>query len=146
MLSDANTMAANSELLLLQVHQGFNVFRHIPCIVSDIPNPDLLNPMQIGKLHDLQKWIFQFMKTHERLYKYIAISLSMFAYHDLTPKTMSSEEISQLNGMEMKEMSRYLLGVVIQSLRGRSPSQISKFNHSIECTRAWLEFSMYAQY
>jgi hypothetical protein len=43
-------------------------------------------------------------------------------------------------------MSRYLLGVVTQSLRGGSPTQHPIFNHAMECTRALLEFYMYARY
>jgi hypothetical protein len=43
-------------------------------------------------------------------------------------------------------MSRYLLGVVTQSLRGASPAQRPKFNHAIEWTRALIEFYMYARY
>jgi hypothetical protein len=43
-------------------------------------------------------------------------------------------------------MSRYLLGVVTQSLRGGSPAQRPIFNHAIECTRALLEFYMYTRY
>jgi len=46
----------------------------------------------------------------------------------------------------MKEMSRYLLGVVTQSLQGRRPTQHPIFNHANECTRALLEFYMYVQY
>jgi len=122
------------------------VFLHIPCIVSNLPKPDLLHTMQIGMLDHLQKWIFHFMKTHKRLDKDNAIWLSMPAYHALTPKNKSYEEVSQWNGKEMKEMSRYLLGVVTQSLRGGSPAQRPIFNHAIECTRALLEFYMYAQY
>jgi len=72
-LSDTNTKAADAELSSRHVHQGFNVFRHIPCIVSNLPKPDLLHTMQIGRLDHLQKWIFHFMKTHERLDKYNAI-------------------------------------------------------------------------
>jgi len=116
MLSDANTKAADAGLSSRHVHRGFNVFRHIPCMVSDLPKPDLLHTMQIGMLDHVQKWIFHFMKMHERLDKYNAIWLSVPAYHDLTPKNKSYEEVSQWNGKEMKEMSRYLLGVVTQSL------------------------------
>jgi hypothetical protein len=97
-------------------------------------------------LNHLQKWIFHFMKTHERLDKYNAIWLSEHAYHDLTPKTKSYEEVSQWNGKEMKEKNGYLLGVVTQYLRGGSPTQRSIFNHAIECTPALLEFHMYARY
>ena len=86
------------------------------------------------------------MKTHERVDKYNAIWLSVPAYHDLTPKNKSYEEVSQWNGKEMKEMSRYLLGVVTQSLRGGSTAQRPIFNRAIECTRALLEFYMYARY
>jgi hypothetical protein len=92
--------------------------------------------MQIGMLGPLQKWIFHFMKTHEWLDKYNAIWVSVPAYHDLTPKNMSYEEDSQWNGKEMKEMSRYLLGVVTQSLRGGSSAQGPILNRAIGCTRA----------
>jgi len=51
--------------------------------------------MQIGMLHHLQMWIIHFMKTHERLNKDNAIWLSLPAYHDLSPKTKSDEEVSQ---------------------------------------------------
>jgi hypothetical protein len=72
-LSDANTKAANAEILLRHVHQGFNVFRHIPYIISDLPKTDLLHTMPICTLDHLQKWIFHFMKTHEQIDKYNAI-------------------------------------------------------------------------
>ena len=68
-LGDANTKEADAELLSCHVHWRFNVFWHISCIVSDLLKPDLLDTMQIGLLHHLQKWIFHFMKTHERLDK-----------------------------------------------------------------------------
>jgi hypothetical protein len=102
--------------------------------------------MQIGMLDHLQQLIYHFMKMHARLDKYNAIWLSVPAYHDLTPKNKLYEEVSQWNGKEMKEMSRYLLGVVTQSLRDGSPAQRPIFTHAIECTRAWLVFYMYAPY
>jgi len=145
-LRHANTKPADAKLSLRHVHRWFNMFRHIPCIVSDLPMPGLLHTMQIGILDQLQKWIFHFMKTHERLDKYNAIRLSVPAYHDLTPKNKSYEEVSQWNGKEMKEMSWYLLGVVTQSLRGGSPIQHPIFNCVIQCNRGLLEFFMYARY
>jgi len=54
--------------------------------VSELPKVDLLHTMHIGMLDHLQKWIFHFMKKHERLDKYNAIWLSVPAYHDLTSK------------------------------------------------------------
>jgi hypothetical protein len=72
-LSDANPKAGDAELSLCNVHTGFNVFRHILCIVSNLLKPNLLHTMQIGMLDHLQKWILHFMKTHERLDKYNAI-------------------------------------------------------------------------
>jgi hypothetical protein len=145
-LSNANTKAANAELSSRHVHRGFNVFQHIPCIVSDLPKPNLLHTMQIGMLDHLQTWIFHFMKMHEQLDKYTAIWLSVPTYHDLTPKNKSYEEVSQWNGKEITEMSQYLLGVITQSLQGESPAQRSIFNYAIECTRALLEFYMYTRY
>jgi len=122
------------------------VFRHIPCIVSDLPKPELLHTMQIGIFHHLLKWMFHFMKTHERLDKYNAIWLSVPATHDLTPKNKSYQEVSQWDGKEMKDISRYLFGVVTQSLQGGSPTHRPIFNRAIESTWALLEFYMYARY
>jgi len=134
MLSDANTKAAHAEHLSRHVHRGLNMFRHIPCIVSDLSKPDLLHSMQISMLDHLQKWIFHFMKKHEQLDKYNAIWLPVPAYHDHSPNTMSYEDVSQSNRKKMKEMSRYLVGVVTYSLRGGSPTQCAIFNCTIECT------------
>jgi len=145
-LSNANIEAADAELSSSHIHRGFNVFRHISCIVSDLPKPDLLRTMQIGMLEHLQKSIFHFMKTHERLHKYNAIWLPMPAYHDLAPKNESYDEVSEWNGKKMKEMSRYLLGVETQSLHGGSPAQRPIFNRAIECKQALLDFDMYARY
>jgi hypothetical protein len=64
-------------------------------MVSYLPKPNLLHTMKIDNLDHLQKWIFYFMKTHNRLDKYNAIWLSVPAYHNVTPKTKSYEEVSQ---------------------------------------------------
>jgi len=145
-LSDANRKAADGELSSRHVQQGFNIFRHIPCIVSDLPKPDLLPTMKIGMLEHLPQWIFHFMKTHERLDKYNAIWLSVPAYDDVTPKNKSYEEVSQWNGKEMKQMGWYLLGVITQSVQDSSPAQRPIFNRAIQCTRALLELYMHARY
>jgi len=47
---DADTKAADAERLSRHVHRRFNVFWHIPCIVSDLPKPDLLHTTHIGML------------------------------------------------------------------------------------------------
>jgi hypothetical protein len=85
-------------------------------------------------------------RDHDWLDKYNSIWLSVPAYHNLTPKNKSYEEVTEWNGKEMNEMSPYLLGVVTQSLRGGSPAQRPIFNPAIQCTRALLEFYMYARY
>jgi hypothetical protein len=100
--------------------------------------------MQIGMLDHLQKWILHFMKMHERLNRYNAIWLSVPGYHDLTSKNKSYREVSQWDGKKIKEMSRYLCGVVTQSLPWGSPAQHPIFNRAIECTRVLLAFYMYA--
>jgi len=47
MLRNANTKPAETKLSSRHVHRGFHVFRHIPCIVRDLPKPDLPHTMQI---------------------------------------------------------------------------------------------------
>jgi hypothetical protein len=75
---------------------------------------------------------------------YNVIWLSIPADYNLTPKNKSYEEFFQWNGKEMKQMSRYLLGVVTQSVRGGRPAQNPIFNHAIDGTWALIEFYMYA--
>jgi len=131
MLSNANTKAADARLSWSHDLGGFNEFRHTPCIVSDLPKPDLLHTMHIGSIDNLKKWIFHFMKTHQRVDKYNAIWSSKPAYHNHTPKKMSYEEVSQWNGKELKEMSPYLLGGATQTLRGGKPAQRPIYNRAI---------------
>jgi hypothetical protein len=88
--------------------------------------------MQIGILDHLQKLILCFMKTQERLDKNNAIGFAVPAYHDLTRKNTSSEEVCQWNGKELKEMSWYLLRVVTQSLHGGSPADRPIFYCAID--------------
>jgi hypothetical protein len=144
-LSHANSNTAFAELTSCHVHPGFNVFQHTPCVVSSLPMPNLFQTMQTDKLDHLQRCIIHLMKSHELLDKYNAIRLSMPAYHCLIPQTKSYEEVFQWNGKEMKEMSRYLHGVVTKSLQGGSPSKRSIFNGIIECTWVMLEFFIYAR-
>jgi hypothetical protein len=99
-LSNANTKAADADLSSRHVQRGFYVFQHIPCIVSDLPKPDLLHTMQIGMLDHLQKWIFHIMKMHETLDKYNAIWLSMPAFTTSHKKLRHMRKF--LNGMGRK--------------------------------------------
>ena len=69
MLSDAKTYTPKVRLSSGHVHRAFNVYRHVPCMMSDLPMLDLLHPMQIGLLDNLEMKIFPFVKTHERLDK-----------------------------------------------------------------------------
>jgi len=58
-----SAMPTSSQLMPNCRHdQGFNNFQHVPCIVSDLPKPNLLHTMHIGMLEHLQKWFFHFMK------------------------------------------------------------------------------------
>ncbi|KAF8538639.1 hypothetical protein BDD12DRAFT_884597 [Trichophaea hybrida] len=120
--------------------------RNVPCILSDLPKPDLLHTMQIGMLDHFQKWILHFMMTYQRLDQYNAPWLSVPAYHDITPKTKSYENDFQWNGQQMKEIRGYRLGVSTQLQSGGSPALCPIFNRAVDCTRVLLEFYMYAGY
>jgi len=134
--SNANTKAADAELWSRYTYWEIKAFGHNPWRVSNFPKPDLLYTMHIGMFNHLQKWIFHFLKMHERLNKYIAIWLPLPAYHDLTRITKSYEEVSEWTGKGLNGMSRYLHGVVTQALRGGSPAQSLILNRTIECTQA----------
>jgi hypothetical protein len=84
------------------------------------------------------------MTTYQRLNKNSATWLTVPGYPDLTPNTNSYKEVSQWIGNKIDELSRYLLGIVTQSLRGGSPAQHAVFNRAIECTWALLAFYLYA--
>jgi hypothetical protein len=54
-ISDANTKAADAEILSHNVYGGFNTCRHIPSLLSALPKSDLLYTMHIGILDHLQR-------------------------------------------------------------------------------------------
>jgi len=107
---------------------------------------DLLHIIKIGMLNHLYKWIFHFTKIHEWPDKYNAIWVSEHADHNHTPKDKTYADDSQWNGMQMKEISRNLLGVVTHTPKGRSPTHHPIFPHAIGCTLPLSEFYMYIQY
>jgi hypothetical protein len=67
-------------------------------MASDLPKPDLLHTTQISMHDNLQKWIFNFMNTHQWRDKDCTIWLAMLAHHDLTPKNKSNVEVPQWTG------------------------------------------------
>jgi len=146
MLSDVNTIAASAYLLSCHGHWKFNVFQHIPRIVSNLQTRDLLYTLPNSILSNLQKWI----STSWRC-KNSSTSWMQSGYPCLLTTT-SHQKISHmrqfLNGMELgiKKTSQYLLGVVTQSIQGGSPPQHPIFSLPIQCMRALLEFCMYTQF
>jgi len=54
-ISNANAIAADAEISSRHVHWGFNMYRHIPCILSNLPKPDIPHSMQLAMLDHLQK-------------------------------------------------------------------------------------------
>jgi hypothetical protein len=67
------------------------------------------------------------------------------AYHNLTPKNKSFDEVSQWNRQEIKEISRNQLGFVTQSLPGGSTAERPISNHKIGCTLSLIKFYMYVR-
>jgi len=96
-LGNAIVKAFNAKLSSRHVQRVFNIFRHIPCIVSNLPNYNLLHSMQFGMLDHLQMWSFHLVKRYEQLDNCNAIRLSVPANHVLT-LTMSHMK-KCLNGM-----------------------------------------------
>jgi len=96
-LSDANTMTAYAKRSSRHDHGGFNSFRQIPSIVSDLQQPDLLHTMQIGMLDHLHKWMFTWWRGTNGL-----TSTMRYGYPSL-PTMTSHQKLSHmrkfLNGM-----------------------------------------------
>jgi hypothetical protein len=85
--------------------------------------------MQLGMLKHLLNWLQQFMKKFKRLERYNEIWLSVPAYLDITQPKKSYEEITQWAGTELRQISRYLLGVVTNTLRSPSPLEKPIFDN-----------------
>jgi hypothetical protein len=128
------------------INLGDNVLWYTGAQVSTLPKPDLLHTMQLGMLKHLLNWLQQFMKKFKRLERYNEIWLSVPAYLDMTQPKKSYEEITQWTGTELRQISRYLLGVVTNTLRSPSPLEKPIFDNVIQCTRALLEFYLYCRY
>jgi len=144
--NNANTKTVDDKLLWRNDHREFHMFRYIPCIMYVLPKPQKPHSMQIGTPDHLQRWNFHFMKSPERQYNYNAIWLAVPADHNLTPMKKLCKEVSEWNGNEKQEMSRFMLGVVTLTLRGRRLPHYLIFNHAFNCIWTLFEFYRNARY
>jgi hypothetical protein len=85
--------------------------------------------MQLDMLQHLLNWLQQFVKKFKLLERYNEIWLSVPAYLDMTQPKKSHEEITQWTGTELPQISRYLLGVVTNTLRSPSPLEKPIFDN-----------------
>ena len=145
-LSESNTPHSVAELDRMGVNPGPNVLWKLDCIVADIPKSDLLYTMQLGMMGYILKWLQHFLEEHSRFDQFNNIWLAVPPYLDMAAPSKPYAKISQWSGKEYKTMSRYLLPVLRNALRGGTPSERRKFDDAIECTRALLEFYMFCQY
>lgn len=145
-LSERNTPESIASLKQHNVNPGFNILWYLDCVTSELPKPDLLHTMQIGMLKHLLQWLHEFLKQHKRLDKFNDIWLSVPAYLNMTKPRCAYEEVSRWNGGEIKTMTRFLVGVVRNTLRDPTPKQREAFERVVECTRSLIEFYFYAQY
>jgi hypothetical protein len=123
-----------------------NAFWSLPCDPVDLPKPDLLHTIQLGLLKHLMEWNHDLLQRHRRLPLFNRLWKAVPRYVDLPPNKKTYQEITQWTGREYKNMSRFLVGVLANSLRGGRGAQRPVFKQAVLCTRALIEFYLYCQY
>lgn len=119
------------------------------CDLTVLPKPDKLHTIYLGLVEKhLMEWITAMLSKHGRLERFIALSKRVPAYLDLTAPKRSYQEVTQWNGKEIKNMSRYLYATLAATLSEPAPKSYERqhFTEVLQATKSLLEVAMYMEY
>ena len=136
-----------ASLLVVGVKIGRDVFTGLSRL--EIPllfKPDILHNIYLGLFKHLMKWIEDFLKKHGRQELFDNVWKSLPPYPGFFVLKKAYREVTQWQGKVMRNLGRCILGVFASSLRSPTPAQQSPFADAIQCVRAFVDFTLMAQY
>jgi hypothetical protein len=124
-----------------------NVFARLSRVtVSLLFKPDILHNVYLGLFKHLMQWLEDFLKKHGRQPIFDEIWRSLPPYPGFFVPKKAYREVTQWQGKEMRNLGRCILGVLASALRRPTPAQQGPFRDALLCVRAFVDFSLMAQY
>jgi len=94
----------------------------------------------------MMEWIQAFLKKHGRLQAFDDVWKALPPYTGFLVPKKAYGEVAQWQGKEMRNLGRWILGVLAVALRQPQSSPVISSTHGLGCVRALVDFSMMVQY
>ena len=143
----SNSDGARAKFCGLGINLGQNVFCGLHQVSGpDLHTPDMPHTVYFGLFKHMIDWIQAFLKKHGQLQALDAVWKALQPDPgSLVPKK-AYREVALLQGKEMRNLGRCILGVLAVALRQPQSSQVMPSKHVLGCVRALVNFSMMVQY
>jgi len=113
---------------------------------SDLHKPDMLHTVYLGLFKHMMDWIPGFLTKHGRLEAFDQVWKALPPYPGFLVPKKAYREITQWQGKEMRNLGRYVLGVLAVALLQPWSAQLIPFKRALGCVRALVDFNTMAQY
>lgn len=141
-----NDLVSHAALEAAGVRPRENALWNLGINLSDLPKPDLLHTVLLGVLQHLLEWLHGFLKIVNRMELFNRVWLSVPPYQRFSQPKRAYEEVSHWQGKEIREMARFLMGVLYVTLRRQPDSSRRSMQDCLKATRGLLHFHFYSTY
>ena len=111
---------------------------------ADLYKPDLLHNIYLGLFKHMMKWIEGFLKKHKRHLAFNAIWKALPPYPGFNVPKKAYREVTQWQGMEMRNLGRCISAIFASALRNPDGSQQLPFKRALQCVYSLIDFSLMA--
>jgi len=106
----------------------------------------MLHTIYLGLFKHMMDWINGFLKKHGRLQAFDDVWKALPPYPGFLVPKKAYSEVTQWQGKEMRNLGRFILGVLAVAHRQPGGAQVIPFKPALGCIRALVDFNMMAQY
>jgi hypothetical protein len=108
--------------------------------------PNILHNVYLGLFKYLMQWLKDFLKKLGRQAILDDIWNSLPPYPGFYVPNKAYSEVIQRHGKKMRNLGGGILGVLTSALQFLTPAQQDPFRNALLCVRAFVDFSLLAQY
>ena len=94
----------------------------------------------LGLFKHMMDWIQVFLKKHGRLQAFDDVWKALPPYPGFLVTIKPYREVAQWQGKDMRNLGRWILGVLAVALRQPQSSQVIPFKHALGCVSALVNF------
>jgi hypothetical protein len=124
-----------------------NVFTGLSRVMASLLfKLDILHNVYFGLFKYLMQWLEDFLEKHGQQAIFDDIWKSLPPYPGFYIQKKAYSEVIQWQGKKMRNLGRGILGIHASALQRPTPAQQDPFRNALLCVRAFVDFSLLAQY